>query len=129
MTGAALAAGLTAQVSTVVTDADTAIAMGSGDVRVLGTPRLLALAESATVAALAPRLQPGQTSVGTKVILEHRKASPVGAEVLVSAELLEVDGNKLVFSVLAADRDGALVGDGFVHRVLVDRDRFLARLG
>jgi predicted thioesterase len=96
-------------------------------VPVLGTPRLLALAEQATVAAIARHLPPGQTSVGTQVRLEHRKACPVGAEVLVSAQLLEVDGSRLVFSVLAADQHGALVGDGFVHRVAVDRDRFLAR--
>ena len=122
-----LAVGLCASVRAVVGHPDTAAALGSGDVPVLGTPRLIALAEIATVAALAAHLPPGQTSVGTKISLEHRKASPIGAAVLVSAELLEVDGSKLVFSVLAADQDGALVGDGFVHRVIVDRERFLAR--
>jgi fluoroacetyl-CoA thioesterase len=123
-----LAPGLTAKLSVTVTEADTAIAAGSGDVPVLGTPRLLALAEAATVAAIAPHLPPGQTSVGTRVILEHRRASPVGAQVLVSAELLEVDGSRLVFSALAADKDDALIADGFVHRVVVDRDRFLGKV-
>jgi fluoroacetyl-CoA thioesterase len=77
--GPALSAGLTARIRTVVTEADTAIAVGSGDVPVLGTPRLLALAEAATVAAAAPHLEPGRTSVGTQVSLDHRRASPVGS--------------------------------------------------
>jgi fluoroacetyl-CoA thioesterase len=127
--GSALSRGLTARIRTVVTEADTAIAVGSGDVPVLGTPRLLALAEAATVAAVAPHLRPGQTSVGTLVRLDHRKASPIGAQVEVSAELREVEGSRLVFGVAATDHDGALVGDGTVHRVVVDRERFLGRLG
>jgi fluoroacetyl-CoA thioesterase len=126
---AILSAGLTARISTVVTAADTAIAAGSGDVPVLGTPRLLALAEAATVAAIAPHLQPGRTSVGTQVSLDHRKASPVGSQVEVSAELREVDGSRLVFGVTAADQDGAVLGVGTVHRMVVDRERFLGRLG
>jgi hypothetical protein len=73
-----LAAGLRATVRHVVTEADTAIKAGSGDVPVLGTPRLLALAEAACVAALEPHLDPGMTSVGTRVALEHRRASPAG---------------------------------------------------
>jgi fluoroacetyl-CoA thioesterase len=129
MTAKALSAGLTARIRTVVTEADTAIAVGSGDVPVLGTPRLLALAEAATVAAVAPHLQPGRTSVSTQVRLDHRKASPVGAQVEVSAELQQVEGSRLVFGVTAADEDGALLGEGTVHRVVVDRERFLGRPG
>src|SRR6266436_558727 len=87
--GMGVAAGQRASVSAVVADADTAISAGSGDVPVLATPRLLALAEAATVAAIAPHLPPGMTSVGTSASLEHRRASPVGAEVVVEAELTE----------------------------------------
>src|SRR5499427_6713239 len=76
---------------------------GSGDVPVLATPRLLALAEAATVAAISPHLAPGMTSVGTSVSLEHRRASPVGAEVVVEAELTEVDGRRLMFSFIARE--------------------------
>ena len=131
-----LAPGLSASVRAVVTDADTAELAGSGDVPVLATPRLLALAEAATVAAVAPYLAPGATSVGTLVSLEHRRASPVGAEVEVEAELTEVAGRRLVFSFIARDtrlaaRDGgerAVVGAGTVERVMVDRGTFLARL-
>jgi fluoroacetyl-CoA thioesterase len=98
-------------------------------VPVLGTPRLLALAEAATVAAVTPHLQPGQTSVGTQITLAHRMASLVGARVEVSAELREVEGSRLAFGVTAADQDGAMLGEGTVHRVVVDRERFLGRLG
>jgi len=126
-----VAAGQRASVSAVVADADTAISAGSGDVPVLATPRLLALAEAATVAAIAPHLAPGMTSVGTSASLEHRRASRVGAEVIVEAELTEVDGRRLMFSFIARESgDGdedLVVGAGTVERVLVDRAAFLAR--
>lgn len=139
-----LAAGQRAVVRAVVGDADTAIAAGSGDVPVLATPRLLALAEAASVAAIAPHLAAGMTSVGTSVSLEHRRASAVGAEVLVEAELTEVEGRRLVFSFIAResghlpadggtssaseDDEDRVVGAGTVERVLVNREVFLGRL-
>ncbi|MER7543525.1 thioesterase family protein [Actinomadura sp.] len=123
-----LKAGLRGQVSIVVGDDDTAIAMGSGDVPVLGTPRLLALAEAATLEALSGRLPGGRTSVGTRAEVEHRAASPVGARVTVEAELGEVDGKRLVFGFRAVDERGSVVGAGRVERVVVERERFLARL-
>src|SRR4249920_1636447 len=134
-----VAAGQRASVSAVVADADTAIRAGSGDVPVLATPRLLALAEAAAVAAISPHLAPGMTSVGTSASLEHRRASPIGAELVVEAELTEVDGRRLVFSFIAREsgrRSGApgddgdgdrVVGAGTVERVMVDREAFLAR--
>jgi predicted thioesterase len=114
-----------------VTDADTAEAMGSGNVPVLATPRLLALAEAATVAAVAPHRADGQTTVGTAASLEHRTASPVGAVVVVEAELTEVDGRRLVFDFIARAgdvEDDVVVGAGTVERVVLDRARFLARV-
>jgi predicted thioesterase len=134
--GMGVAAGQRASVSAVVADADTAISAGSGDVPVLATPRLLALAEAATVAAIAPHLPPGMTSVGTSVSLEHRRATSVGAEVVVEAELTEIDGRRLMFSFIAREGAGGagpgeggdlVVGAGTVERVLVDRAAFLAR--
>ena len=107
-----VAAGQRASVSAVVADADTAISAGSGDVPVLATPRLLALAEAAAVAAIAPHLAPGMTSVGTSASLEHRRASPVGAEVVVEAELTEVDGRRLMFSFIARESAHRPGGDG-----------------
>jgi fluoroacetyl-CoA thioesterase len=108
-----------------VTSADTASSLGSGDVPVLGTPRLLALAEAATVAALAGRLGAGQTSVGTRVELDHLAATPVGGRVRVRAELVAVDGRRLRFAITATDGTDATVGRGTITRAVVDRDQFL----
>src|SRR5258708_7464255 len=95
------AAGRRAAVRAVVTEAAAAAGMGSGAVPVRATPRLLALAEAAGVAAVAPQLADGLTSVGTSVSLEHRRASPLGAEIVVEAELTEVDGSRLGFGFIA----------------------------
>jgi predicted thioesterase len=121
-----LVAGLSASVSLTVTDADTAVALGSGDVPVLATPRLVALAEAATVAAISAHLSPGDTSVGTRVELDHRAATPVGATVTAEAHLATVDGRRLRFEVGVRDGTGT-VAEGRVERVVVDRDRFVAR--
>ena len=119
-----LAPGMTAKVELTVTDADTAQAMGSGDVPVLGTPRVLALAEAATVAATAARLEPGTTTVGTRVELEHTAPSPVGATVTATATLAKVDGRRLLFEVRVS-ATGRVIAEGRVERTVVDRQRFL----
>jgi fluoroacetyl-CoA thioesterase len=111
-----------------VTSDDAADVVGSGDLPVLATPRLLAWLEAATVAAIADGLPPEQTSVGTRMQLEHTRASAVGARVTVRAELVHVDGRLLRFQVVAEGADGIAVGHGQVTRVVVDRGRFLGRL-
>ncbi len=110
-----------------VTPADTAVALGSGDVDVLATPRLLAWCEAATCAAAASAVGPGQTSVGTRVRLEHLVATPVGGRVEVHAVREHRDGRLLRFGVVATDRRGRTVATAEVTRVVVDRDRFAAR--
>ena len=111
-----------------VTAADTALAVGSGDVEVLATPRLLAWCEAATVAASSGLVGDGATSVGTRVSLEHVLATPVGGRVSVVADLVAQDGRLLRFRVAATDRAGRLVGTGEVTRVVVDSARFAARV-
>ena len=112
-----------------VTDDDTAAAVGSGSLPVLGTPRLLAWLEAATCACLAPVLPPGSTSVGTRVQVEHLAASPVGASVEVSASSAYVDGRLHRFTVSARDvASGKVLGAGEITRVVVDAARFLSRL-
>ncbi|MEO3797886.1 hotdog domain-containing protein [Nonomuraea sp. B10E15] len=120
-----LAPGLRAQSLIVVEMDDTAKSVGSGDVPVLATPRLLALAEAATVRAVERHLAPGQTSVGTRVELEHVAASPLGTRVQLGVELTRVDGRRLTFAFEAHD-EHSVVGKGTIERVLVDRARFLA---
>ena len=97
----------------------------------LGTPRLLAWCEAATCAEIEPALGDGETSVGTRVQLEHVAASPVGAVVTVTASVVHVDGRLVRFEVAAehaVGEDTKMVGHGEVTRVVVDRERFLARL-
>jgi predicted thioesterase len=120
--------GLSAQQTFTVADDDTAAALGSGDLPVLGTPRLLAWCEATTCAALAEELTGAETSVGTRITLEHLAPSPVGREVAVAASVAHVDGRLVRFTVAATDA-GKLVGSGEVTRVVVDRSRFLGRLG
>jgi len=125
-----------------VTEQDTAIALGSGDVPVLATPRVLAWMEAATVAAAADALDPGSTTVGVEVFLTHRRATAVGAEVEV--EVLEVEelDRGLAFEVVARqgapaeDRQGqqggseasTVLATARVVRAVVDRQAFLQRL-
>lgn len=113
----------------VVADDDTALALGSGRLPVLGTPRLLAWCEAATCRALEGRLPLGSSSVGTSVVLEHLAPSGVGAQVTVVCLVAAVDGRRIRFEVEATDAVGVVVGRGTVQRVVVDDARFLAALG
>ncbi|MEU4423870.1 hotdog domain-containing protein [Actinoplanes sp. NPDC024001] len=120
------APGLNARVELTVTDADTAQSLGSGDVPVLGTPRLLGLAEAATVAATARQMPGGVTTVSSRVEVEHRAPTLVGRRVTAQATLTKVDGRKLVFEVVVHEGE-TLVADIRVERVLLDRQQFIAR--
>lgn len=111
-----------------VTDADTAVALGSGDVPVLATPRLIAWMEAATVRAAAPFLARGQTTVGTAIRIAHRRATPLGGRVEITAQPPADAADRLTFLVRASDDSGRLVASGEIDRAVVDRDRFLARL-
>jgi predicted thioesterase len=119
-----------ARLTFTVTDQDTAQAVGSGTLPVLGTPRLLAWLEAATCAAIDPSLAEGRTSVGTRVQVEHLAASPVGQEVEVTASSAYVDGRLHRFTVAARHLggNGKVVGSGEITRVVVDAERFLSRL-
>jgi fluoroacetyl-CoA thioesterase len=116
-----------------VGDDDTAAALGSGSLPVLATPRLLAWCEATSCAVVDRHLEDTRTSVGTRVRLDHLAASPVGAEIEVTATIAYVDGRLLRLDVVArqvvaADSSERVVGNGEVTRVVVDRERFLARL-
>ncbi|GGO77284.1 thioesterase family protein [Nocardioides deserti] len=119
-----------------VGDDDTALAVGSGSLPVLGTPRLLAWCEAATCAAIEPALGEGETSVGTRVSLDHQAASPLGQAVEVTATTAYVDGRLHRFTVAARHVEvgpegpvaGKVVATGEVTRVVVDAERFLSRI-
>ncbi len=121
-----LAPGLTASVTLVVAEADTALALGSGDVPVLGTPRVIALGEQASIEAIASDLPDGRTTVGYQVQLAHLTPTAVGGTVVAEATLEQVEGRRLTFRVSVNDARG-LVAAGRITRVIVERARFLER--
>lgn len=121
-----LTPGMAASVTRCVEESDTAIAHRSGDVPLLATPRVVALAEEATVAAVADALPASRTTVGYGVQLTHLAPSPVGAQVTAEVVLESVEGRRLVFRVSVTDGRG-LVAAGYITRVVVERERFLER--
>jgi predicted thioesterase len=122
-----LTPGLRGTATVQVVPENTARALGSGDVPVFATPALIALLEKAACAALAGRLAAGETTVGTRLEVSHLAATPVGGRVHAEAELTAADARLLTFSVVAFDGRHK-VAEGRHQRVIVERDRFLARL-
>lgn len=116
--------GLAASFDFVVTDDDTAIAFGSGDVPVLATPKVLALVERATLEAVKGALTDDLTTVGVRAELDHRLPTAVGAKVRVDAVLETIDGRRLTFGVRVTEADRP-VAEGTITRVIVTRERFL----
>jgi fluoroacetyl-CoA thioesterase len=116
--------GLVAQVTLTVTDADTALTLRSGDVEVLATPRVVGLAEEATVQAVAGHLDPRETTVGMRIQLDHLAPTAVGSVVTAEVSLEKVEGRRLTFTVSISDERG-LIAAGKVTRVIVDREKFL----
>ena len=110
-----------------VTDAVTAIAMGSGDMPVLATPSMLALMENAAMLAVADHLPEGCTTVGGHISASHLKPTPVGETVTATATVTRVEGRKIEFKVEAHCGD-TLLGEGTHLRFIVDRGKFMAKL-
>ena len=121
-----LEVGLAATVTATVEPAMLASAVGSGTLAVLATPWLVALVERAACAALEGHLPDGHTSVGTHIDLIHLAATPLGAEVRARAEVVEIDGRRLVFRVEAFDTQDK-IGEGTHERSIVDAQRLLDR--
>jgi len=121
-----LHAGMTGSAELVVAASDTALAARSGDVEVLGTPRLIALCEEATTSAIASVLPESWTTVAMRVRFDHLAPVAVGTTVHADATLERVEGRRLVFTVTASDSAG-LVGAGRVTRVAIERERFLTK--
>ncbi|HLZ24377.1 MAG TPA: thioesterase family protein [Ktedonobacterales bacterium] len=123
----ALEVGMRGEAELVVSEKETAAAFGAGGVHVLGTPVMIGLMENAAWRLAQPHMNEGETTVGTLVNVRHLAATPVGGHVVATAELVEIDGRRLVFQVTARD-DQQLIGEGTHERARVLLDRFLARL-
>ncbi len=121
-----VSAGDSATKTFTVTEADTAIAMGSGDVPVLGTPRMIAWCEEVTVLALAAGLDDGQTTVGYQIRVDHLAPTPVGMAAAVEATVEQIEGRQVTLAVSVNDDNGA-AASGTITRVVVDRAKFVAR--
>lgn len=111
----------------IVSANNTAIAMGSGDLSVFATPAMVALMENAAMQVAAKFCDQNQTTVGTMINVQHTKASPIGAQVDATAELISQDGRKLSFRVSASDEKGE-IGHGEHQRFIVDREKFMSKL-
>ena len=109
-----------------VTDAVTAMAIGSGDMPVLATPMMMALMENAAMLAVKDELPEGSTTVGGHIESSHLKPSKVGDVVRATAEVTKVDGKKIEYKISAYSGD-ILLGEGTHMRFVVDKERFLHR--
>ena len=127
MAADALKPGLKGEAELVVGEEHTALRVGSGRVRVFATPLMIALMETAAVAAVEDALAPGQQSVGTHLDVRHLAATPVSMRVRATAELLKVDDRVLTFRIAAVDEKEP-IGEGTHVRALVDAERFDARV-
>ena len=121
-----LTVGSKGRAEVLVTEANTAAAVGSGLVPVFATPYMIALMENAAVNAVQTGLEPGQGTVGTRLEVTHDAATPVGMKVWAEAELTSLEGKKLTFAVRAFDEAGP-IGGGVHERFIITVDRFLAK--
>ena len=110
----------------VVTEENTAAAVGSGLLPVFATPQMIALMENAAVNAVQGALEQGQGTVGTRLDVTHDAATPIGMKVWAESEVTEGDGKRLVLKVAAYDEKG-LIGQGTHERFIVTDERFLAK--
>lgn len=120
--------GLEGEARALVTAENTAIAYGSGSVSVFATPAMVGLMEKAALSSVDPLLADGESTVGTRVDVQHLAATPVGMNVIARSKLVEVDGRRLLFEVEARD-DQELVGKGKHERFVVPLEKFIARAG
>lgn len=118
--------GLKAEKTEQVTQDNTAIKYGSGGVAVYATPAMIGLMEGTCLAAVDPHLPDGLATVGTSLNIKHTAATPVGMNVKACAELVEIEGKRLVFRVEAFD-DKDKIGEGTHERFIIDLEKFIKK--
>lgn len=119
--------GLTYTSKMIVSEEQSALKLGSGDLLVLGTPAMLALMEHASMLAVASHLPAGSTTVGSHISSSHVKPTAIGKAVEATATLIEIENRKLIFRVVATDENG-LIGEGEHIRYIVDKEKFISKL-
>ena len=118
--------GITGKQTVTVTDDMTARAVGSGELPVLATPAMIALMENMAYKSVKPYLEEGQGTVGTMMHVKHMASTPVGVEISIETELVQVDRKRLVFEVRAFDC-GDCIGEGVHERFIINNDRFMEK--
>ena len=118
-----LETGMKYKADTVVDKSQLASVAGSGFVDVFATPMMIGLMEKASTYCVADELEAGQTTVGTKVNIEHSAATPLGMKVWCESTLKEIDRRRLVFEVVAYDEVGE-IGRGTHERFIIEREKF-----
>lgn len=126
MTFENLRVGLKNSAASIVTETSTADIVGSGSLKVLATPKLIALIEAAASELVEAVLPEEFTSVGISVNIEHTAPTPVGMNFCAEVELIKIDGKKLTFNVAALDEVGE-IGRGTHERFIVERENFQAK--
>ena len=119
--------GITYKKTETVCEKNTAGAMGSGLLPVYATPAMILLLEAACAESVAPFLEEGTTTVGTKLDIEHVAATPIGMDVTCECELLEIDRRRLVFKVEITDKAG-IIGKGTHERFIVASEKFMEKV-
>ncbi|OGO76751.1 MAG: thioesterase [Clostridiales bacterium GWB2_37_7] len=121
-----LKTGMIAEIELVVEQQHTAMAFGSGGVKVLATPMMIGLMEKAALTAVDEHLGEGFATVGTTVNAKHLAATPVGMKVRAVAVLTNIEGKKLTFDIAAYD-EREKIGEGTHERYIIELAKFLKR--
>jgi len=119
--------GINGEESEVVCHDNTAAAYGSGLVEVYATPAMIALMEKTCYRSVMPYLSEGEGTVGTRVDISHKKASPLGTVITCKSEIIEIDRRRIVFKVEAFDDKGDMIGDGTHERFVINVEKFMSR--
>ena len=119
-----LKVGINGEAKTIVSESNTALALGSGGVPVFATPAMIALMEKAALSSVAPYLPEGTSTVGISITSSHIAATPLAMEVTARAELTEIDGKKLVFRIEAFDAVEK-IGEGIHERFIINVEKFM----
>lgn len=119
-----LSIGMKGRVERIVSESDTAMAFGSGEVKVFATPMMIGIMENAALRAVDPNLPTGFATVGTHLDVKHLAATPVGMKVWAEAELVAIEGKRLSFTIKAYDEKD-LIGEGTHERYIVSFEKFV----
>ncbi len=112
---------------TVVTESMLACNVGSGDLRVLATPMMMALMENAAMNCVAGNLESGYSTVGGQIDSSHLKPTGLGKTIRATAELTAIEGRKLSFKIKAEDEEG-VIGEGSHIRFIVNVEKFMSKV-